>query len=263
MTKDDIDAVVEVIDSHDEDDAEDARHDFENFGIEDQWVAEVDGRVVGTSGFRRVPETDGTGYISWTYVAADLCRQGIGKELFRHVLDVAAGEGARKMFVKISNYRKGDGPSVYHGATRMYESFGFACEIVSKDFYDEDEDQYIYSKVLLPDPTPDAVKATEKPTIRFVDIFEIGETDGAYSFEWDVVKKPLFRQRSFTVEDLVIGLNAVRERGGRIVFLTFPSNLPLIHSPLADAGFKLVGELRDYYESGIHEMHFVHRLTGI
>ena len=142
----------------------------------------------------------------------------------------------------------------------MYESFGFECEVVSKDLYDQGEDQFIYSKNLTPIAEEEAEKLNEKPVIRFVDIFEITGTNGAYSFTWEVTKKSLFEKRSFTADDLRIGLEAVKERGGRIVFLTFLSNLPLIHSPLVNAGFKLVGELKDYYEPGVHELHFVHRL---
>jgi ribosomal protein S18 acetylase RimI-like enzyme len=263
MTENDIDDVVNVIDTHDDDDAEDARHDFEKFGVSDQWVVEVEGSVVGTSGFRRVPETDGTGWISWTYVDAERCGHGIGRGLFKHVLDQISNDGGNKIFIKVSNYQDEDGEKTYLAATKMYESFGFARVLVSKDFYDSGEDQYIYSKDLRPVDIEDELKAEEKPAIRFVDIFEIGETDGAYSFTWQVINKPLFQQRSFSADDLTVGLKAVKESGGRIVFLTFPCNLPLIHSPLSDAGFKFVGQLTDYYERGVHEMHFVHRLDGI
>jgi len=36
--------------------------------------------------------------------------------------------------------------------------------------------------------------------------------------------------------------------------------LPLIHKPLQEAGFKYVGSLKNYFELGIDEMHFVHRM---
>lgn len=263
MTEADIDAVVDIIDAHDDDDAEDARHDFETHGGSDQWVAEFDGRVVGTSGFRRVPETDGTAWISWTYVDAEKCGQGIGRTLFQHVLDEIAGAGGRKIFVKISNYQDDEGDSPYAAAAKMYEAFGFGVDLINKDFYDVGEDQYIYSKSLTPDDGEDVLKEDEKPAIQFVDIFEIGETDGAYSFSWEVAGRSLFRRNSFTANDLMIGLRAVKEQEGRAVFLTFPSNLPLIHSPLAEAGFRFVGQLTDYYERGVHELHYVHDLEGV
>ena len=263
MTESDVDGVIDVIDIHDEDDANDARHDFEQCGLESHWVAEIGGVVTGISGYRQVPETYGTGYLSWTYVHEDHCGKGIGKKLLRYVIDHATEAGAQKLFVKISNYIDDDGHSIYLAATKMYASFGFECEIVSKDFYDTGEDQFIYSKTLNPLPDEEEKKENEKPVIRFVDIHEITGTIGAYSFIWAVTRKSLFQRRSFSVDDLQIGLRAVKERGGRIVFLTFLSNLPLIHSPLVSAGFKLVGELKDYYEPGVHELHFVHRLDSM
>ena len=263
MMETDIDSVVDVIDNHDEDDGEDARHDFENNGVETQWVAEINGIIIGVSGYRQVPESYGSGWVSWTYVHGDHQGKGIGKELFQYMLDHATEAGAHKLFIKVSNYIDEEGVSIYDAATKMYESFGFDCELVSKDFYDQSEDQLIYSKYLIPVDDPDIEKENEKPVIRFVDIYEIAGTEGAYSFSWEVQDKTLLNRRSFSTNDLLVGLKAVKNQGGRIVFFTFLSNLPLIHSPLVDTGFKFVGELKDYYEPGVHEMHFVHRLDGI
>ncbi|MES9901362.1 MAG: GNAT family N-acetyltransferase [Sedimenticola sp.] len=259
MSEVDIDVVIDVINSHDEDDAEDARNDFERDGFENHWVIELDGVIVGISGYRQIPESYGSGWVSWTYVHDAYCGKGIGKKLFQYVIDHATAAGGQKLFIKVSNYVDEDGRSIYLAATKMYESFGFECEIISKDFYDDGEDQYIYSKNLIP-LQEDIQKQNEKPVIRFVDIFEIVGTNGAYSFNWEVQNKSLFQKRSFSVSDLQVGLDAVKECGGRVVYLTFLSNLPLVHLPLSDAGFKLVGQLKDYYEPGIHELHFVHLL---
>jgi GNAT superfamily N-acetyltransferase len=264
MSKSDVEDVVDVIESHDEDDADDARNDFLNNGFGTHWVAEIEGEITAISGYRQVPETYGSGWVSWTYVLENHCGKGIGKRLFKFVLEEAIEAGAQKLFIKVSNYTDEFGNNIYQTATSMYESFGFECEIVSKDFYDVGEDQLIYSKNLLPklDGEIEVEKEKEKPAIRFADVYEIAETDGAYSFSWEVIDKSFFQKRSFSVDDLYVGLQAVKERGGRIVFLTFLSNLPLIHSPLASAGFKFVGQLEDYYEPGVHELHFVHRLDG-
>lgn len=263
MAKTDINSVVDIIGSHDEDDGEDALSDFKQYGIELLWVAEIDLNVVGVSGYREVPDSFGSGWISWTYVHQNHRRKGVGKKIFQRTIDEATGAGAQKLFIKVSNYIDDTGLSIYEAATKMYETFGFECEIVSKDFYDIGEDQFIYSKNLIPLESTNIEKENEKPVVRFVDIYEISETEGAYSFKWEVQNKTLVNRRSFSVNDLLIGLRAVENQGGRIVFLTFPSNLPLIHSPLVEAGFKFVGELKDYYEPGVHEMHFVHRLDGL
>ena len=133
------------------------------------------------------------------------------------------------------------------------------------DFYDDGEDQLILGLLLQPaedgaDPHP-GIKP-EKPAIQFRTAFEIADSDGAYSFEWYAEGKlSLFKSSNFSQEDLEIGLDAVRKEGGRKVFLTFPSNLPLIDDPLRAAGFELAGKLSDYYEPGLDELHYTHDLS--
>lgn len=122
-------------------------------------------------------------------------------------------------------------------------------------------------------PTPEGdeppVITEERPQILFNKLYEIAETDGAHSFAW-TVKEPSgpiqtfvnkFTKPNFTVTDLQRGIGAVREGGGRKIFLSFPSNLPLIHQPLKGAGFELLGKLDDYYEPGLHELHFVYHIS--
>jgi GNAT superfamily N-acetyltransferase len=260
MEEADLEQVIELIGRHDDDDALDAQNDFESDGFQGHWVAELDETIVGISGYRKVPQTQGSGWVSWTYVDHAHQGKGYGRALFKFVIDQARESGAEKLFIKVSNYVDENGINIYEKANRLYESFGFECELTSKDFYDEGEDQLIYSKYLVPKPNVEDEKENEKPVIRFYEIYEIAGTEGAYSFAWQVAKKSLFNKRSFSVMDLNTGLEAVKKQGGRIVFLTFLSNLPLIHDPLSKAGFKFVGKLEDYFEPGVHELHFVHRL---
>ncbi|MCU7853746.1 MAG: GNAT family N-acetyltransferase [Candidatus Thiodiazotropha sp. (ex Monitilora ramsayi)] len=260
MEERDLQRVVELIGETDDDDAEDAQNEFEFDGVEHHWVAELEGMVIGVSGYRQVPQTQGTGWVSWTYIDPVHQGKGHGRALFEFVIDQARKFGAEKLFIKVSNYVDENGINIYEKACRMYESFGFECELVSKDFYGEGEDQLIYSMCLVTEQNTEDEKENEKPVIRFFEIFEIAGTEGAYSFGWQVEKKSLLNKRSFSVMDLNTGLEAVRQQGGRIVFLTFLSNLPLIHEPLSKAGFKFVGKLKDYFEPGVHELHFVHRL---
>ena len=147
-------------------------------------------------------------------------------------------------------------------------SIGFQTEVISSDFYDDGEDQLILGLDLRTDDdeqADDDLKVQEeKPVMRFNGLYEIADTEGAYTFSWvvqDSIK--LFGKRSFSAEDLSLGLQSVKEAGGRRVFLTFPSNLPLIHKPLQAAGFKYVGQLTDYYERGVHEFHFTHDLGDL
>jgi Acetyltransferase (GNAT) family. len=264
MYMSDLPRVVKIIDGHDDDDAEAAEEDYQKNGLDDQFVLEVEGKVVGVTGFRKVPATDNTAWLSWTYVDRAKCGQGYGKSMMNQLLSKLREADTRKIFVKVSTYEDPEDGKIYARAQKMYESVGFELEVTNKDFYDEAEDQLIYGLQLRQGGDAEELEIIEeKPVIRFDGMFEIVESDGAYTFSWIVQeKKPLFGKRSFSDEDLLIGLHAVKNDGGRKVFLTFPSNLPLIHKPLQAVGFKYVGDLKDYYERGVHEMHFSHNLDG-
>lgn len=252
-------SVIEIIGDHDEDDGEAAEAEFHDEGIEGQFVL-VDGEtVLGISGYREVDGCDGTYYLSWTYLDQEVRGNGLGKRMLNDVISRLKDIDARKLFVKVSDYQE-DGENIYAAALSLYKSVGFIQEVVSEDFYDEGESQTILGLELKPH-SQDIELADEKPVIRFNGLFEIAETEGAYTFEWIVEKSAgLFGKRSFSTEDLEIGINSIREQGGRKIFLTFPSNLVLIHRPLQAAGFKYVGQLKDYYEEGLHELHFSHDL---
>jgi len=260
MYMSDLVRVTAIIDGHDEDDAEAARDDFQENGVDDHFVFEVNEQIVGVTGYLRVPATDNTAWLSWTYVTPSECGKGYGRAMLEALLDKLKTADARKVFVKVSNYEDPEDGKIYERALQLYKKLGFELELTNKDFYDQNEDQLILGLALSPADEETAV-LEEKPVIRFNGLFEIGETEGAYTFSWTVKdKKTLFGKRSFSVEDLQLGLKAVKDKGGRKVFITFPSNLPLIHQPLQLAGFKYVGSLRNYYEDGVDEMHFCHDL---
>jgi GNAT superfamily N-acetyltransferase len=266
MYMSDLPKVVKIIDFYDDDDAEAAEADFHNNGFEGHFVLELDGKVIGVTGYRNIAATDRSCWLSWTYLANDQRGKGLGKFMTQELLQKVKQIQGRKIFVKISDYDDPDEGKIYAPALAMYQSLGFVEEVKSVDFYDEGEDQMILG-LNLSDAAEDETNhmvEEEKPIIRFNGLHKIAETKAAYTFLWEVrKKKKLFGKRNFTVEDLLVGLNAVKKAGGKKIFLTFPSNLPLIHAPLQGAGFKFVGQLSDYYEKGVHESHFSHDLSNI
>ena len=263
----DLSKVLKIIYAHDEDDGEAAESDFEGDGFDNQFVLELDDTVIGVTGYREVPASDGTYWLSWTYLDEAHRGKGLGKEMVNELLEKLRSKNARKIFVKVSDYDDPDDGKIYQQAFELYVALGFNEEVVSLDFYDEGENQHILGLNLNADGESDSEEESvqdEKPIIRFSGLHEIAETDGAYTFEWVVNKtKKLLGKLNFTVLDLKTGLESVKENGGRKIFLTFPSNLPLIHEPLQKAGFKYVGCLSDYYERGVHEFHFTHDLINI
>lgn len=268
MYMSDLPQVLDIINEHDEDDAESAEADYQEDGFDNQFVLEIDGAVLGVTGYREICATDNTYWLSWTYLHESVRGQGHGRFMLNDLLERLRGVEARKIFVKISSYEDPDAGRIYERALKLYQSIGFQTEVISSDFYDDGEDQLILGLDLRTDDdeqADDDLKVQEeKPVMRFNGLYEIADTEGAYTFSWvvqDSIK--LFGKRSFSAEDLSLGLQSVKEAGGRRVFLTFPSNLPLIHKPLQAAGFKYVGQLTDYYERGVHEFHFTHDLGDL
>jgi ribosomal protein S18 acetylase RimI-like enzyme len=268
MNMSDLVKVVKIINAHDEDDGEAAEKDYLNNGVENQFVLEHSGKIIGVTGYREVTGTDQTAWLTWTYLDEAFHGKGFGKKMVSDLLDKLRSLNARKIFTKVSDYDDPDEGKIYERALKTYKSLGFEEEVISHDFYDEDEGQIILGLHLRQEDSAFSEEelkiAEEKPIIRFDGLFEIAETEGAYTFSW-IVKdtKKLFGKRCFSVEDLVIGLQSVKSSGGRKTFLTFPSNLPLIHTPLQAAGFKYVGRLENYYEQGVHEFHFTHDLSNL
>jgi len=258
--KEDLGQVVSLIDDHDEDDAKDAKNTLLN---SNNLVAiNENGIILGVSGYEYVNGTDYTAYLSWTYVLKSKLREGIGSKLLNHALESAKKDGCRLIVLKISDYTEsGSDTSIYDGARQLYLKKGFKVQIYCPNFYDEGEGVEIMTLRLDGSkPSRPNIK-DEKPMLRFSRLKEIIETNGAYSFDWIVKNSFLtMKNRSFSVKDLEVGIDAAKKSGARVIFLTFPSNLPLIHEPLQQAGFKLLGRVEDYYEDGVNELHFIKTL---
>jgi len=258
MQHGDIDACVDVIDSHDDDDAAEARESYNaNGGIEDQFVLEENGRIIGVTGFATPPACDNTHWLSWTYIHDDFVDEGRGRKIITELIDHLKNAGGRKLFIKVSDYEEKDETGkkvcIYAAAMHLYKSLGFEEEIVLKDYYDEGESMTILGMRIATDSTDSTVSAPgqEKPKVQFNSIFEIAETDDAYSFGWHADGK-----RVFDVNDVKLGVDDVQNREGRAVFLSFPHNYGQITEILYKAGFSNAGVLEDYFEDGVHEQHF-------
>lgn len=259
MQKDDIDAVVSIIDAHDDDDAADARQGYEAAnGLEDQYVMEHEGRVLGVTGFATPPGCEQTHWLSWTYVHEDHVNQGHGRKMITELIEHLRAIGARKLFLKISDYSEpnesGEQECIYAAADHLYKDMGFSEELALKDYYDKGETMTILG-MRLADKADSGLNAAppraEKHKIQFNSIYEIAETDDSYSFGW--VEKG---KRMFDTSDVELGLTDVRGREGRAVFLSFPHTYHGIADTLYSSGFSNAGILEDYFEDGLHEQHF-------
>jgi len=256
MQQNDIDAVVDVIDSHDDDDAAEARQGFTSAGgLDDQFVLEQEGRLIGVTGFATPPGCDQTHWLSWTYIHDDFVDQGLGRKMISELVDHLRNAGGRKLFVKISDYAEKDDSGkkvcIYAAALHLYKSLGFNEEIVLREYYDRGETMTILGMRLAPPNNETQFAGFEKHNVQFNSIFEIAETDDSYSFGWEISGKSLFNE-----SDVKLGIDDVRKRSGRAVFLSFPHNFANIADTLSNVGFSSVGQLEDYFEDGLHEQHF-------
>jgi len=257
MCENDIDQVVEVIESHDEDDAEEAGRGYRLLdGVSNQYVLEHEGQLIGVTGYYTPPNCEGTYWLSWTYIQDDYTGNGHGRRMMTDLLQHVKELGGRKIFLKISNYQDPEDGDVYGAAWHLFQSLGFTLELTNENFYDIGEAQRILSMRVR--PVVATTPLDEYVPVRFNAVFEIAETDGAYTFGWREDGDALF-----TKEDVEVGLNEVKSDGARVVFLTFPSNFSGIREPLVQAGFREHGLLGDYFEDGVHELHFVYYFCSL
>lgn len=255
METSDIGKVFKIIESHEEDDAEEAVAGYQEIGgVMDQYVLEHDGKVIGVTGYMTPPACDHTHWLSWTYVDEDYVNQGHGRKMLEELIAHLKAIGGRKLFVKVSDYVDDEDGAIYAAALHLYQSMGFKLEITHKDYYDEGESQMILG-LRLKEKDPNAVSVpVEDRNVKFNAVYEVVETDDTYSFGWtDEGEKPL------TVEDVKIGLDHVKQNKGRAVFLSFPSNYSNVSETILAAGFTNAGVLDDYFEDGLHEQHFSYR----
>ncbi len=261
MQTEDIDAVLAVIESQDDDDAEEAEPGYRAIGgCLDQFVIREKGEIIGVTGYLTPPACEQTYWLSWTYVDAEYANQGHGRKMLTALIEHLKEKDARMLFVNVSDYvddapEEGDDGAIYAAALHLYQSLGFKIEIMHPDYYDKGESQIVLSLRLS--DVPAMIMASDIPqenvTVNFKAVYEIADTDDAYSFAWDDEGEQLF-----SIEDVRIGLDDVRDKGGRAVFLSFPSNYLGVAEVLIAAGFKKSGVLPDYYEDGIHDQHFTY-----
>jgi len=252
MQSEDIEIVLEIIEQHDEDDAEAAEADYKNDGIGGQFVILLDENIIGVSGARMLDDCDRSFQLSWTYLDKQHCNQGFGRQLVNHVLDQLREFKARKLFIYMSDYVDDDGVSIYAAARHLYLSLEFEVELEIADYYDEGEELTVLG-LLLEDKEFDSLPIKpESPKIKFNNLIHIAETESSYSFGWEIKRFG----KSFTSEDLEFGIEAAQQKEASLILISFPSNYIDVQELLKDGGFNLIGSLQDYYEDGVNEDHY-------
>ena len=150
MNSGDIDSIVSIIANHEAWDEPYARAYYEGYferigddAMERNFVAEVDGAVVGVCGFGppKFPAEDVL-WGTWFYVHEDHRGSGLGRELGQTTLDAVRELGARKVYLDTSS------TPIYATAVKFYKSLGFQIEGTLSEFYDEEDDLIIMGLTL-------------------------------------------------------------------------------------------------------------------
>ena len=248
MTAQDRQAAFEIAHDFDEDDGEALAETLEET-IGGFFVLEREGRVIGFTGFDAVPDSVGSAWLSWTYVAEDVRGTGAGHAMMEGLKPELARAGVERLFVSTSDYHE-DGEDVYAPARRFYEREGAREVLRVPDYYAPGETRIVYllgSGVpgrAAPPPVPDG-------EVSFVGFDAVEESETSRVLMWEVVPQ----EEGEDVLDLMLA-DARREGAARMF-----ASLPEVQSQRAAArlrrsGFERIGTLPDFYGSGRHEEHW-------
>lgn len=252
MKPKDIPAVLKIIETHDEDDAEWAAQTYSNRGALDQFVLTQDKRVAGVSGYSLAEGTDNAYWISWTYIDDASQGQDLGAALLDRILKRLKEDGARKVFISTSDYNE-EGTNIYANAVRLYESAGFQLEVKTPDFYEKGESQLIYGLVLDPNqPPPIEFADRAKESILLTHLFRIDETADCAGLDWEFSEEG----PSFTMEDLALKLDEARAGEARCLFVSFASDLSQATPILERCSMTEAGRLKDFWANGIDDVRY-------
>ena len=253
MTPADLEPVLATIVSLDEEVAQDAAESYDTQGLNGQYVLTFRDKVVGVTGVRPIPDTDGAYWLSWTYMdyaGAPPGERLDGPDLLNLVAEALEGLGARKLFVQLSSY---DGPigrgRTHGGGEESYLAAGFERELTQRRYYARSEDLIVLARRLRPpqpaeDIEPDPARAT------IVDSDEIPETDDAYYIDWEFADDG----REDSPKAIAKWLRKIEKWKGRVVFIGIPVYAPGVVEQFREAGFKEDGRLRDLIADGIDEI---------
>lgn len=146
----DADALMEIIESSDQFDAEGLAHvrgtlfEYLEGDSHDIWLTAIEDSPVGVAYCAPEPVTSGTWNLLMLWTRHDKGHQGYGSALVQHIESELTQRGARLLIVETS------GLPEFEAANAFYDKCGFVREATIKDFFDEGDDKIVYSKSLRP-----------------------------------------------------------------------------------------------------------------
>lgn len=246
----DVSAALEIIKQHSTDDHDVAQQSYHR-SIEGQYVLEREGKVIGLTGWREIPETDRTYWLSWTYLAQQQHGQGLGMGMLSALLNILQQRDARKIFVFASDLGQEDGKTGDYGrAIQVYQRIGFVEELRHLDYYDLGE-SLIALGLRIEETYTAEPSQPELRSAQLIGAEEIVETNDAYVIDCEFAPG-----QGATPEDVSQMVEKVRSWGGRVIFVDLSSDAPVAQRQFLAGGFTQEGRLADFYEDGIDAVHY-------
>ena len=247
----DIQAVLAIIENHDEDDAEEAAHTFRE-SLDGMFVVVENKRITGVTGAVQDPETDAVCWLSWTYVAEREQGKGVGRYLVEGLLSQLQDAGIRKVFMSTGDYEE-DGEDIYAAAKALYTNLGAELESRIDNYHEVGEARYVYGLDIGEDGSTEIAEQTGN--LFFNGIENAPESDGGLSLTWEEFNSSTDKGQD-PREQLQGLIDEARTHGGRFLMAVMPSDLSEGATQGLDAlGFSPAGELKNYYRPGVSQVY--------
>ncbi len=249
--------VLEIIEQHDEDDAEEAYQNLQE-SHEGMFVLSKGGKIIGVTGADADDHVEGICWLSWTYVHEEYQGQGFGRMMFDQLRGMLEDGGVRRLFISTSDYME-DGVDLYAKAKAFYQAMGAQLELRINDYHDRNEARFIYGldvPVLDFENTPEAATDVgEAGSIYFTGLDPLPESKGGFGMNWVEEIEGESQGDKVPLETLK---TAAIQQGARFLVAAPPSVFEKsVEQGLKEGGFQKVGKLKDYYEKSIDQVYWV------
>ncbi len=254
--------VLEIIEQHDEDDAEEAYENLQE-SHEGMFVLSKGGTIIGVTGADADEHVDGICWLSWTYVHEDYQGQGFGRMMFEQLRAKLEDGGVRRLFISTSDYME-DGVDLYAKAKAFYQAMGAQLELKINDYHDKNEARFVYGLDVLSldetgldfEKTPEASPHEgEAGSIFFTGLDPLPESKGGFGMNWVEEIEGENQSEKVPLETLKM---SAQQHGARFLVVAPPSVFEKsVEQSLKENGFKKVGKLKDYYEKSIDQVYWI------
>jgi GNAT superfamily N-acetyltransferase len=248
MTEEDVAPALQLIEACDDEEVVEARADYAE-SIDDQFVLEHQGRLLGVTGFEAIEGTDRSCWLGWTFMDPDERTPEMGAAMMRDLLVVLRGRKVRKLFVQASDWFSGGLRCSHRFQREVYESAGFVEELRFDSYYGMREAMIGFGLHLAtPLPVDPPVEDDDRAIVS-LGVSEIDDGEGISFLDWGCVDAP-------QADGIAAAVDAARRQRVRAVFASAASHAVGAAKQLQAAGFRHVGRWADFHEDGLHDEQF-------